>query len=171
MSNLKIKRSRFVSVLAFAVIGLFTAAIHPYYISVTEVKYKSEEKAIQVSSKVFSDDIENALRKTYSVTVDVDAKKDSARVHKLLADYFEKHLNITVDGQKIKLDFLGFEKEEDVTWCYFEATEVKEFKKICVENTLLYDLQKEQINMLHFLSKAGRQSGKVTNPHAMLCFE
>lgn len=146
-------------------------ALHPYYVSVTEVKYKPEEKMLQISTKVFSDDIENALKKLHSTTLDVHAQKDSAETHKMLADYFEKNLKINIDGEKTLLKFLGFENEKDVTWCYLEATEIKEWKKICVENTLLYGFHKEQINMVHVITKDGRKSGKVVNPDSVLCFE
>jgi hypothetical protein len=170
MANVKIKSLRLLLV-SFLTIGSLCSTFHPYYVSVTEIKYNVKEKTLEISCKLFDDDIENALRKLNNVTIDVGAAKDSSQVHKLLAQYLAKHLQLTMDGQKVKTAFLGFEKEQDVIWCYLEATAIPDFKKLCIETTLLYDFVPEQINLVHVIRNNNTQSRKLNNPDARICFE
>ena len=109
---------------------------HPYHVSVTEITHNTKENTLEVSCRLFDEDIEEALKKINSIPVDVGSAKDSARVFKLLENYFSKHFSITLDGQKVNEKFLGFEKSEDEVWCYFEYHDVKSFRKVCVENTI-----------------------------------
>ena len=171
MANLKIKSGKLLFVSLLAICLLSSKAFHPYYISVTEIKHKAEEKMLEISCKVFADDMEKALKKSNGVAVNMGSPKDSARVHKLLSDYFAKNLKLNADGQKIKINFLGFEKEQDAIWCYLEASNIKDFKKLCVETTVLYDFAPEQINMIHVIRMGERKSGKLNNPDSLICFE
>jgi hypothetical protein len=161
-------------ILLLAAITLFLSAfawIHPYHVSVTEIKHNAKENLVEISCKVFSEDIEEAVKKINSVSIDISAKKDSARVFTLLDNYFKTHLTITLDGTKATPKFLGFEKLEDAIWCYFESADIKSIKKVCIENTILYEYIPEQTNMMHLVTSEGRKSTKLNNPDVRACFE
>lgn len=137
---------------------------HPYYVSVTELKHDPAKKSLQVSCRMFTDNIESALKKIYSKNVDLLNPKDRKEPEQLLADYISKHLSVTVDGKKVKFVFVGYEKEEEAIWCYLEAAKVNKPKKIVIENSLLYEFLPAQINMMHVTVNDKRQSTKVSNP-------
>src|SRR5439155_6176302 len=74
---------------------LFTlSSFHPYYVSVTEIKYKEEEKTLEVSCRMFTDNLENTLRKLHKKQIDILHPKDKKEVGKLLSEYVTKHLQI-----------------------------------------------------------------------------
>ena len=49
------------------VIPLLSFSAHKYYLSLTQIEYRSELKSIQVTINVFMDDIEVALNKDYNI--------------------------------------------------------------------------------------------------------
>ena len=44
------------------VLILFQSVFHPFHVSVSDIKYKEDQKAIQISTRIFLDDLELALR-------------------------------------------------------------------------------------------------------------
>jgi hypothetical protein len=155
----------------FSVIFFVTAAgFHPYYVSVTDIKYKESEKTLQVSCRVFTNDLENALKKIYNKPVDLLHPKDKTVTEKLLAHYILDHLKISINGKVQTLDFIGYEKEEEATWTYFEIKNAEPPKKLNIENSILYDLLPLQINMVHAEVNGTKKSFKVTNPEKEIEF-
>jgi hypothetical protein len=150
--------------------AVFSAFTHPYYISVTEVKHDAAKKSLQISCKMFTDNIENALKKIYAKNVDLLNPKDRKEVEQLLSDYISKHFSLIADGKKIKFNFIGYEKEEEAIWCYLEAVKVSTPKKISIEDGLLYEFLPDQINMVHVTVNEKRQSNKVGNPDRKMEF-
>jgi hypothetical protein len=157
--------------LCASIIFLLLSAFHPYYVSVTEIKYKEPEKTLQISCRTFTNDIETALRKIYNKPIDILHPKDKAVAEKTLAHYILDHLKISVDGKTQTLNFIGYEKEEEAIWSYFEIKNMKEPKTISIENTLLYEYLPQQINMVQIEVKGNKQSSKVTNPEKKLEFK
>jgi hypothetical protein len=137
---------------------------HPFYISVTEVNHNASEKSLEISCRIFYDDLESVLKKNYKQAVDLSLDKDKSRNENLIADYLRKHLIMTADGKVLNLQFLGFEKDKEAAWCYFEATQATTPKKLAIVNTILHDFTTEQINIIHATVNGKRQSNKLTYP-------
>lgn len=144
--------------------AILLCAFHPYYVSVTELKYKEEDKTLQVSCRTFTNDLEIALKKIYKKPIDLLHPKDKAVVEKTVAHYMLDHLKINVNGKPQTLDFVGYEKEEEAIWSYFEIKGVELPKTLKIENSILYDFLPQQVNMVHADVKGNKQSSKVTNP-------
>lgn len=144
---------------------------HPYYLSVTELKYNEKAKSIEVSCKMFTNDLEMALRKTSGKTVDLLHPQDKAETDKILFEYITKRLTITNNNQKQTLKYIGFEKEEDAIWTYMEISNCQKPKSLLVTNKLLYDFLKEQINIVHLECGSLNESNKVTNPDSKIEFK
>jgi len=153
-----------------AVIWILASSFHPYYVSVTDIKYNEQEKTLQISCRTFTDNIEDALRKIYIKPIDILHPKDRKEVDDLLNDYINKHVKIKVNGKWQIFNFIGYEKEEEAIWTYVEIKNVELPKSLIIENTLLYDYLPLQINMVHAEVKGNKQSLKVTNPEKELTF-
>lgn len=153
-------------------IGIYTLFVlpHPFYLSVTECKYNTKNKSIEVSCKMFTNDLEDALKKKSGKTVDLINPKNKEETGKILFEYIEKRLKITVNQKLQKLNYIGFEKEDDVIWTYMEIKNVEKPKTVKIENTLLFDFLKEQINIVHLEVGSYKESSKVTNPDYKLEF-
>ena len=62
--------------LLFFIIPLLSFTSHKYYLSLTQINYKTESKSIQIIINVFMDDIETALNKDYAIDLQLTTKKE-----------------------------------------------------------------------------------------------
>ena len=144
---------------------------HPFYVSVTEINHNAKEQAIEVSCKIFADDMEEVLRKNYKVAVDLTNSKQQAQNDKLITDYVSRHLSFSADGKALHLKYIGFEKESESVYCYFEMTGISSLKKLEVTNSILQDLTDKQINIMHVVVNGNRKSYKLDFPHKQANFQ
>jgi hypothetical protein len=144
--------------------------LHPFYVSVTEINHNAKTQAIEVSCRMFYDDLEHVLEKEYRTQLDIVKPKDKAQLNRFLNDYLHKHLLIKVDGKLLNPQYLGYEIQEDGAWAYLEVKGISKPQKIEVRNDLLYTEHTEQINMMHVTVKGERKSTKLDNPDAIATF-
>jgi len=144
---------------------------HPFYLSVTDLKYNPKERAFQGTVKLFTNDLETALKKIHSQTIDLINPKDTLKTQKLLEDYLKKRFSIKVNTVQKNYELLGFEREQEVVWLYVELKNCPEPKKIEIENSLLYDYIKDQTNIMHLEVKGEKKSLKVNYPEKRATFE
>ena len=81
---------------------------HKHYISLYNIDYNPKTKGIEISVKVFIDDLEEAIGKRENESKKISIKK-----------YMQKHFNIRVNDKKKDMNFLGFETELDSYWLFF----------------------------------------------------
>jgi hypothetical protein len=152
------------------ILNLLLAVLHPYYVSVTEIKHNAKAQSIEVSCRMYSDDAETALKKLSAERVDILNPKSKAQVDLLISKYVPQHLKIVVNGKAIVLQYVGYEFESEAIWCYFEAKNVRSVKRMDVSNNLLYAEHAEQINMMHVSVNGERKSTKLDNPQSSAAF-
>ncbi len=159
----------------FAIIGFLSfnnaekaasRTFHPFFVSVTEIQHNAKEKTLEVSCKIFSDDLEKTLRQNYPGKVDLLNPADKNAMNKLIADYIKKHLQIVADGKLLNMQFIGYEREEEAIWSYFQVTNIAAPKKVDVNDNILYEYKKEEINLLHITVNGVRKSTKLDNPES-----
>lgn len=143
---------------------------HPFFVSVTEIKHNQTNHSLEISCKMFSDDLEKALEKQYHVQLDLIKPTDKTQINKLIYDYVKKHLLISTDGKALNLTYIGYEIQDDGVWSYFEVKGVNAVKQINIHDDLLYEQHPEQINMMHVIINNQRKSTKVNNPDADVSF-
>jgi hypothetical protein len=141
-------------------------APHPFYVSVAEINQNVAEKSLEISCKFFMDDFEHVLEKSNKVQLDITASKD-----KYIPLYISNHFSLTADGKPLKLNFVGYEKEKESVYCYFEVTGLSAVKQLDITNKLLYDLTPEQINIMHVTIGGKRQSAKLNHPEVKTAFQ
>ena len=138
---------------------------HPLYITVTEINYNGEDKNLEISCKIFTDDFENALTMSNNTKIDLTTPKDKALADKQVFDYIKNNLQIKLDGRPVNLEFVGFEKETDAVWSYLQVPNTgKAPKTVEIHNTLLYDIYDKQINLMHISAGGARKSGRLNYP-------
>jgi len=144
---------------------------HPFYVSVTEINHNARSQAVEVSCRIFYDDLERTLEKQYHTRVDIVKPADKSKMNQLLNDYIKKHLIIKADGKVLALSYVGYEIQEDAAWTYFEVKGINKVKKFEVHDDLLFTEHPEQINMLHVTVGGQRKSTKLSNPESEAAFE
>lgn len=155
-----------------ATIGFLLSAfsLHPYYMSVTEIEYKPAEKELQIACKVFTDDLEDALKKEFAKKVDIVNPAQKKENEQLLQRYLQKHLKLQLDNKAVALEFFGFEEEGEAIWIYMLAKNTAAFKSAVVFNDVLYSYRNEQINIIHFKNKGERKSFRLNYPDNQVTF-
>ncbi len=142
----------------------FTTA-HKFYLSVTNVYYAEEEDALQITTRIFIDDLEEVMQERYGIKPGLATEEEVASI----ADrYIEKYLRtkflVALDGAPAKFVFLGKRYDTDVVICYLELKKVNfdSLASITVQNEVLTDLFPEQKNIVHFKWKENKKSFLLT---------
>ena len=128
---------------------LSSFAAHKYYLSVTDLVYDEEEKAIQMITRIFYDDLEDVLQERYDESILVDQTADQEKLDKYITKYFKAKVEIAINGESMPITYLGKEYEDDYVVCYLEVAGIESIRNFKIENTLLMDLFTEQKNMVH----------------------
>ncbi|MEM9894815.1 MAG: DUF6702 family protein [Bacteroidota bacterium] len=127
-------------------------ALHPFHVSVADIKYKEEQDAIQISMRIFIDDLELAIQ-TFkeNAQISITDKGSWKNTDEFIGEYLLEHLDIYDYREKeFQLQYLGAEIEEDVVWAYLEIEKVKKLRKITITNTVLLETYSDQENLVHF---------------------
>src|SRR5688572_24743740 len=144
--------------------------VHPFYVCVTEINHNTIDKTLEISCKIFVDDFEKVLSQKYKSVVSIAQPKDKTALDKWINQYITEHLFLKTDGKSIQPVYLGFEKEEDAVYIYLQADNIPSLKKIEATNTLLHDLNNNQINIMHVTVAGNRKSTKLDYPNSLAVF-
>lgn len=144
--------------------------LHPFYLSVTEIRHNPAHKSLEISCRIFADDLENALKKQSNTTFDIIQPQNRVMVDTLIARYIRQHLQINVDGRMVAPRYLGYKIEEDAAWCFLEVAGVARVKKLELKDDILYEAHETQSHMIHVIVNDKRQSTKLDNPKANASF-
>ena len=123
---------------------------HPFYISLTDIRFNDEEKSIEIAQKIFWDDLEVALAKTFDTKVDFMKPDSPSRLEDMIKKYLLMHNQITINGKRVKLEYLGYEIEDDAAWFYMEGKAVEKPITVEIYNSLLVKEFAEQQNLINF---------------------
>lgn len=145
------------------IITVFKLLLHPFHVSVTEVKYKEEEKVIQISSRIFLDDIEVALRSfSKNEKLSITKKEHWHFVEEQLEKYLSVHFKMTNERGIMITKYIGAEIENDVLWAYLEVEKVRKLKNITIWNSVLTEIYGYQENIIHFRAFDQVKSARLT---------
>ncbi len=136
---------------------------HKFYVSVTQVDYSSEKQTLQIISRIFIDDIEEALRERYDKSIELSAYPENNQIDIYLNKYITQKLNISVNSKKVSFTFIGKEYLNDLMLCYLEIKNIASLNSIEVSNKILMDLFEEQQNIIHVKKSKQRKSLLLRN--------
>jgi hypothetical protein len=147
--------------------------LHPIHISVTEINYSEKDKALQVTSRIFIDDLELSIRaQRKDPELDLIEPKNGMTTEQMVKDYVTKHISVKLDGKVQKLNFLAMELEEPALICYIEMENVKKFKTIEVRNDIIMETHDDQSSIVHVTYKGPVKSMRLqrNNPTGTITF-
>ena len=131
------------------VLPLFAfTAVHKYYISVTQINYIEESKAVQITSRIFIDDFESLLRERYDENITLAGDDELETANTYIEKYLTEKLEIIINSKKAKLSFIGKEYDVDIMKCYLEIEGVNSIESIEIKNKVLFDLYSDQQNIV-----------------------
>lgn len=132
----------------------FILFLHPIHLSVSEINYSEKDKALQITSRIFLDDLELSIRnQRKQPDLDLLEPGPGLTTEQLISEYVIKHFSVKLDSKLQKLNFLGFEREDPAVICYIEIENVKRFKTIEVKNEVIMETHDDQSNLIHVTYK------------------
>ncbi|WP_316735344.1 DUF6702 family protein [Pedobacter aquatilis] len=151
----------------FFIISLFSfkkLEKHPLHVSTTEVNFNQKEKTLEVSCRIFSDDFESILSKTYKQKTDLVNPALKNQMDVLVKKYLQSHLLIKANGKPVSMNYIGFEIDHEATNIYLEVEKISAIKTLEVNSSILYDLFDDQMSIVHLVKGSTRKSGKILYP-------
>lgn len=152
---------------------IFQSLIHPFHVSVSDIKYKEDKKVIQISMRIFLDDLELALQSyTGNEKLDITKEEDWDFIKESLKPYVLGRLKVwDAKDREYELSWVGAEKEEDVMWCYIEIEKVKKLERVKVWNSVLHEVWGDQENLVHFRAFDDVKSARLYRGEDTTVFE
>jgi len=141
------------------IIPLLSFSAHKYYLSLTQIEYRSEKKSVQITINVFMNDIEVALNKDYKIDLRLHTKKELKDNDVYFTKYLKEKLNFKVDDISKEFKYIGKEYDGDLVYFYLEIENVKEVNSIEIENKILTKHFPEQQNLIK--SKVGKKHKSI----------
>lgn len=124
-------------------------ALHPFHASITEIRYNADKQNLEVSHRLFLNDIENTLNTRYHQELDLVKNLHSAKADSLIQLYIKEHFSMTQHGKPVDMHFLGYEREENAVWCYQEAKGFAKAPSLEIFNNILTETFDDQVNLVH----------------------
>jgi hypothetical protein len=154
---------------ALTVCGLLSqpALAHKFHESLTQLEYNEQARTVELSLRLFADDLEEILSKRARKKVRIDKAQDSeARTLAYIQDSFELEGR---DGKAKTFRWVGMEINVDVVWVYVETDMPEGLDQARLRNRIFFDLFDDQINRVNvksggtrafFVFKPGDQLGQ-----------
>lgn len=152
--------------LLFGCLGLWILttgfSVHKFYVAIFQVDHNASKKRIEITARVFADDLNTAMDKKYKtrhyLASDQETEADVADLKK----YFAAHLRLTIGRQPKTLQFKSKALDGNVVVCYFSIPDVPKATPLEVENTVFTELFEDQQNMMHFQYNGTKQTLLLT---------
>lgn len=147
--------------------------VHPIHISVTEIEYDEREKELEIITRIFTDDLELAIRAQQNNLELELLNLPAATLDQLVKPYLLNQVTILLDGKVQKLNYLGHEQDGDAHIFFIQVQPVKKWKSITVQNQVLLETYDDQSNIVHVTVRGKTRSMRLmrNNPSGSLTFD
>ena len=141
------------------IVPLLSFSAHKYYLSLTQINFKSETKSVQIIINVFMDDIETALNKDYNINLQLTTKEELKNNDVYFKKYLKEKLTFKIDGVAKEYIYIGKEYDGDLVYFYLELENINKVNTIEVTNTILTNHFPNQQNLIK--SKIGKKHKSI----------
>ncbi len=137
----------------------FTTA-HKFYVSVTNITYAEKDDALQITSRIFIDDLEQVLEVRYGIKANLATDNESELADEYLEKYLRKKFVVAVNGKNRPFDIIGKKYDNDILVFYLEVPKIDfpSVTSIEIQNEILMGIFDEQQNIVHFKIKGKKKS-------------
>ena len=149
------------SILFVLLILVISGFSHKFYVSLVQVEFNTETKALEITMKIFTDDLEYAISGS-QLSYGLGAENEPSEADSILYTYIKNNFSIAVNGQPYTPNYIGKEVEMDVTWIYTEILEIESVSSVEVSNLMLTELFDDQVNLVN-VKYLGQKKGLLLN--------
>lgn len=150
------------SLFLIAIIVLSSFAMHKFYVSMFQMKFVPQKKELQITTRIFIDDINLALEKKFRKKTFIGEPKETKEDEVLLQKYIAEKFKLKINNQSKSFVFLSKEIENNVVICYLKVKELSKINSFEVENSILMEIYPEQQNIIQFDNNGEKNSLLLT---------
>lgn len=155
----------------FSLLLSWIIQLHPIHLSVTEVNYSEKDKTFQITSRIFIDDLELAIRAfRKNENLNLLEPGNGSTTDQLASDYLKKHLRLSIDGKPVHLNYLGSEVEDVALIFYIETPVIRKFKTIETFDDVIQEIHADQSNLIHVTYRGQIKSVRLIREHPSASF-
>lgn len=146
----------------------FGTTTHDYHVLISLLEQKEEQ--IQITHKVFYDDLEQAILLNYNKEVELDvALTEEAKL--LVQQYCQANFTIEINGKIQETEWIGQELDNELFYTYSLIPKAKRVKELTINNRLLLTTFDDQANIVHtkingekdsFYFRSGKETHSTT---------
>ncbi|HYQ57816.1 MAG TPA: DUF6702 family protein [Draconibacterium sp.] len=144
--------------LVFLFFGVFSLQAHPFYVSICQVDFNPEHQSLEISVKIFADDLLAALAEEGKEKLFLGEPKENEHADEYIFSYLQRELTFKVNDKTVHPNFVGKEMEKDVIWTYLEISDVAALHKINVFCSMLTEVFNDQQNIIQV-----NKNGEIKN--------
>lgn len=142
----------------------FLLWFHPIHLSITEIEHNEKSKALQMTMRIFIDDLELSIRKKINdEELDLLEPGKGRTTDELVKAYLADVVKVKVDKKIGKQNYIGHEIEGPAMICYVEIENIKKFTTIEVTNKIILETHDDQSNLVNVNFKGKVKSLRLTN--------
>ena len=149
--------------LLFSVLFLSSFAIHKFYVSVTQIDYVPSKKRVEITARIFVDDLEKALTKKHNKKINLTSTRELPEAEELIKGYLKENIKIFINKKPQAIEFLARELEGDVLILYTKIAVSKKINTFEIYNSLLTEVYADQQNIVHTNINGNKKSILLTN--------
>jgi len=138
-----------IACLTLLLVGFSSFSIHKFYVSIYQINFVPEKKMLQITSRIFVDDLNKALSEKYKSKVNLGEKEESVQDVEWMKKYISENFKIAINGKPKTIHFANKEMEGNVLICYYNVKEITKIKTMEIFNAVLLDFNEEQQNIVH----------------------
>lgn len=129
-------------------ISLTAFKLHKEYHSLTEINFNNKEKTIEITMRLFTNDLDLALLRHFEKNMELGTEKETSDANRSLEIYLNQKFLININNTPKVYQFLGKEFEKDEMYVYLEIQNIDKIQQISVQNSVLTEVYFEQENTI-----------------------
>ncbi len=149
--------------LVLFIIPLVAFTMHKYYISLTKIDYKKESNSVQITLRIFIDDIQKTINSTYNKNFELGLPSESKEIDTLINNYIVPKLKVKINNVDKTYVYLGKEYEDEVIFVYLEIENIKVVNSIEIKNNILMEKFPNQKNIIKLNINGVKKTFLLTN--------
>lgn len=157
-------------ILLLSISGIFR---HDFHVSITNAELNESTNSLQISMKLFTEDLEDAIKDEHQIELKLEDEKEYPQADSLIFAYVTRHFWIKSGGEKLNMNFVGRELEQDIVFIYLEVADMPGVNTLSVSNTIFFDRFDDQSNIVNIEIGSDLESAflEKSNPKKTLKFD
>ena len=135
---------------------------HALYISVIEITHNSQSQVAKLTIKVFTDDMQSALRNALKSEVIIHPQLLCTEHYDDVAQYFKAHMSLLINDSPVNLEMQTCEHVGDIYQIDFVLDCPSEWNELEISADFLMELFPTQTQMVHVTHDGYTETTRLT---------